>query len=427
MSRTRDYDIVLWGATGFTGRYVAEYLAERYGDTDLNWAIAGRSSERLKDVRDRLVEINRASAGIDVLTGDAFDPASLDAIAERTEVVCSCVGPYAEYGSNLVEACIERGTDYCDLTGEIHWMRRMIDLHHEEALDEEVRIVHGCGFDSVPSDLGTLLVQNYANEQFDTSCSSVDTYVSTSASSMSGGTYASITGTYDAMSGDSDARRAVRSPYSLAPEGERTGPDDGVQLRPAYDDVVGQWTAPFVFAIINEKVVRRSNALLGYPWGRDFRYREVTPTGPGPTGALEATVTSFASALFGGAMSISPLRALVSRFVHPNPGEGPSRDAVEDNSFEVWLVGTGRGPGSDGEFTVEGRIAADRHLGYGATPWMVGEAAVCLARGETDTPLPGGVLTPATGVGAPLADRLRDAGMTISVNRRSPPDRRRAR
>ena len=330
-------------------------------------------------------------------------------------MICATVGPYAEYGSNVIEACIDHGTDYCDLTGEVHWMRRTIDEYHEDARESGVRIVHGCGFDSVPSDFGTLLVQNHANEQFGTSCSSVDAYVSTSSVSMSGGTSASIVGMYEVMASDSAIRSVVRSPYSLAPKGERNGPDDGVQYGPAYDSVTDQWTGPFIFAIINEKVVRRTNALLGYPWGRDFRYREVTPTGTGPSGAAVATTTSATLALFGGAMSVPTLRTLLQRFVLPNPGEGPSRAAVENNSFAVRLVGTGQS-GSDGEFTVEGRVAADRHLGYGATPWMVGEAAVCLARGETDTPLDGGVLTPAAGIGTPLIDRLRSVGMTFSVN-----------
>lgn len=412
----RSYDVVLWGATGFTGQYVAEYLAERYDTTELDWAIAGRDSERLKKLRERLTERDPDSEAIDVLTGDAFDRDSLDAIAEQTRVICTTVGPYAEYGTNVVEACLEHGTDYCDLAGEIHWMRRMIDEHHEDALDEGVRIVHGCGFDSIPSDLGTVLMQTHANEQFGTSCSRVDAYVSTSSFGMSGGTYASLIGTFEAMASDPAIRRVVQSPYSLAPEGERSGPDDGVQQGPAYDSATGQWTAPFVMAIVNEKVVRRSNALLGYPWGRDFRYREVTPTGSGMSGAVGATLTSTGSALFAGAMSVTPFRTFLEQFMLPEPGNGPSQEAIENSGFEIRLVGTGQEPESGDEFTVQGRVAADRHPGYGATPWMLGEAAVCLARGDTDTPLSGGVLTPASGIGTPLIDRLREVGMTFAVD-----------
>lgn len=411
----RTYDVVLWGATGFTGQYVAEYLAERYESSDLTWAIAGRSQERLNNLRDDLAQRNQDWDSLDVLTGDAFDRESLKAIAEQTQVVCSTVGPYAEYGSNLVKACIEHGTDYCDITGEVHWMRRMIDEHHEEARDNGVRIVHACGFDSVPSDLGTLMVQNHANEHFQTRCSNVKAFVSTSSFKLSGGTIASMVGLFEESSRNPAIRRVIESPYSLAPEGERSGPDEGPQQGPVYNEDIGQWTGPFIMAVINEKVVRRSNALLGYPWGRDFRYNEVTPAGRGLPGALSATITSIGLALLAWVLSVPSLRKLLGRFLLPNPGEGPSRDVIEDNSFEVRLVGRVEMSESEDETIVEGRVAAERDAGYGTTPWMLGESAMCLAKGEIDTPLEGGVLTPASAIGTPLIDRLRDVGMTFTV------------
>lgn len=410
-----EYDVVLWGATGFTGRFVAEHLAEHYSLEDLDWAIAGRNADRLSGLRDQLTEYDPDLASLDILTGDALDRDSLDAIAERTSVVCSTVGPYAEYGSGLVEACLDARTDYCDLTGELHWIRQMIDAHHATAADRGVRIVHACGFDAVPSDLGTLLVQSHAVETIGSRCSRVDAYVSTNGFGLSGGTYASILGVYAAAADDPAVRRVVAAPYALAPAGERAGPDEGPQRRPVYDERIGQWTGPFAMALINEKVVRRSNALLGYPWGRDFQYREVTPTGDGLAGAARASIMAVGAGAFTGAMSVSPLRRLLDRYVFPDPGEGPDREAIEGASFEVRLVGSGTVSGREGSFRVAGRIAADRHPGYGATPEMLGEAAIALATGDVESPLDGGVLTPAAGIGPPLIERLRDVGMTVAV------------
>lgn len=414
MPQDRPYDVVLWGATGFTGQFVADYLARTYGTNDLDWAIAGRSRDRLASLRDSLAEAAPACEELDILTGDAFDRESLDAITGQTRVVCATVGPYAEFGSGMVAACVDQGTDYCDLSGEVHWIREMIDAHHEAAAEAGVRIVHGCGFDSIPSDLGTLLVQQAAGDRYGTPCARVDAYVRASSFSLSGGTYASMLGMYEAMAANPSIRSVVRSPYSLAPVGHRDGPDDGPQFRPAHDDVIDQWTGPFVMAIVNEKVVRRSNAILGYPWGPDFRYREVTPTGTGISGAARATLLSATSGLFDGAMRVGPIRSLVANYVLPDAGTGPDDAEIVRASFEVRLVGRGDTP--DGPFTVEGRVAADSHPGYGATPVMLGESAVCLASGETDSPLDGGVLTPASGIGSPLIDRLREAGMTFTVS-----------
>jgi short subunit dehydrogenase-like uncharacterized protein len=415
MARDRSYDVVLWGATGFTGQYVAEFLAERYGDADLAWAIAGRNEERLHALRARLAGIDEDLEDLAILTGDALEPETLEDIAAETHVVCAMVGPYAEYGSHMVAACVDQETDYCDLSGEVHWMRQMIDEHHETARDRGVRIVHGCGFDSVPSDLGTLLVQNHARQAFGTPCDRIDSYVSTSSTSMSGGTYASMVGMYDAMDANPDLRRVLESPYALAPPGERDGPDTETQDGPKYDETIDQWTAPFLMALINEKVVRRSNALLEYPWGREFRYHESTPMGSGVSGATRATGLAAGSFLLDRTMRVETLRGLLAEHLLPSPGEGPSQAEIEESGFEVRLVGTGVAQDTDEAFRIEGHVAADRHMGYGATPWMLGEAAVCLAQGETDSPLDGGVLTPASGIGMPLVERLRDVGMTFTV------------
>lgn len=417
----RRYDIVLWGATGFAGQLVAEYLADRYTE-DLNWAIAGRNPEGLAAVREDLAEINSRWESLDLLIGDAFDPESLHDIAEQTTVVCSTVGPYAEYGSDLVAACVDQRTHYCDLAGEVHWMQRMIDEHHERARERGVSIVHSCGIDSIPSDIGTLLIQNYAQEEFGTPCSRVRTYVtsptfdlSEMADAFSGGTMASMSGLYAARADDPQARRAIDNPYSLAPVGERTGPDGGVQLRPAYDALTDQWTAPFVMATVNEKIVRRTNAVLDYPWGQDFQYSETTPTGDGISGAAVAIGKAAGLGAFIGVMSVKPLRKLADKHLLPDAGEGPTRETIEAFWFTVRLVGAGKAPDSGDSFTVEGTVTGDRDPGYGSTARMLAESAMCLATGEIDTQLEGGVLTPASGIGLPLIDRLETCGMTFSV------------
>jgi short subunit dehydrogenase-like uncharacterized protein len=412
---TRPYDVVVWGATGVAGRLVAEHLAGRYDPDRLALALGGRDEKRLRAVETALVEDNERES-VPVVLGDATDPESLRALAERTRVVCTTVGPYTEYGTPLVEACIEAGTDYCDLTGEVTWVREMIDRYHDRAAEAGVRIVHSCGFDSVPADLGTLLVESFAAERFDTPCEQVSIHLESGRGGVSGGTLASAVAMFEAASRDSFARRVLQNPYSLAPRGERSGVDTGLQRGPRRDPIGSVWTGPSPMAAVNERVVRRTNALLGYPWGREFRCREVVPTGTGPTGAVAAGALAAGIGLGTAAMSVGPVREGLSRFVFPAPGEGPSRARTETGHFTVRVLG--RGVSKDGSFVIGCEVGADQGPGYGATATMLGEAAVCLVDGETDSPLSGGVLTPASGIGRPLADRLREAGMTLRVRER---------
>ncbi|AZQ14224.1 trans-acting enoyl reductase family protein [Halorubrum sp. PV6] len=409
----RTHDIVVWGATGVAGRFTAEYLTERYDSADLELAIGGRSRERLADVAADLTRRSDGWEDVPVVVGDATDPESLRAIAEDTRVVCTTVGPYTTYGSNLVAACVDAGTDYCDLTGEVNWVREMIDRYHEAAVDAGARIVHSCGFDSVPADIGTLLVQSFATEEFGAPCETVRIYLEGGNGSVSGGTLASFGELFEAVATDPLARETLRNPYSLAPAGERSGIDPGEQRGPRRDPLRGSWTAPSPMAAVNERVVRRSNALLGYPWTREFRCSEVVPTGTGPVGAATAGLVAGGLGAFTAAMSIRPLRSAIQKYVFPDPGEGPTRSEAEAGSFSIRVLGRGVAPG--GRFTVEAEFGADRDPGYGATGRMLGESAVCLARGDLDSPHEGGVLTPASGIGLPLADRLREVGFTASV------------
>lgn len=414
MSNTaRTYDLVVWGATGVAGGFVAEHLTERYGADDLSLALGGRNEARLRDLAAELALAADGWDDLPVVVGDATDPESLREVARSTRVVCTTVGPYTEYGTDLVEACIDAGTDYCDLTGEVTWVREMIDRYHDAAESAGVRIVHSCGFDSVPADLGTLLVQSFATAEFGAPCDLVRVYLDGAKGSVSGGTLASGLETFDAASTDPVARETLRNPYSLAPAGERHGVDAGEQRAPKRDALRGGWTAPSPMASMNERVIRRSNALLGYPWGREFRCSEVLPTGGGLGGAAVAGAVTAGLGVGAGAMALGPVRAALRRFAVPALSDGPTREQVAGGHFTVRVLG--RGTATDGPFVVECEVAADRDPGYGATAQLLGESAMCLVSGEIDSPVDGGVLTPASGIGDPLADRLRDVGLTIDA------------
>ncbi len=407
------YDIVIWGATGIAGNLVAEYLTEQYTPNDLSLALGGRNESKLDRVESTLVKRRADWDEIPIALGDATDAESLRPIVKDTQVICTTVGPYTSYGTPLVKECVAAGTDYCDLTGEINWVREMIDRYHDDAVEAGARIIHSCGFDSIPTDIGTLLVQSFGMETYDTPCDIVRVYLEESRGGVSGGTLASFAEVFQAASEDPLVQQTLRNPYSLAPQGERDGVDPGAQTSVKNDPLRAEWTAPSPMAMINERVVRRSNALLGYPWGSEFECTEVMPMGDGISGLLQAGAISAGLGLATAGLSFGPTRQGLRQFVFPDPGEGPSREMIEEGYFTVRVLG--RGTADRGSFVVESEISADRDPGYGATSRMLSEAAMCLLREETDSPLTGGILTPASGIGKPLADRLRKAGFTIEV------------
>jgi len=398
LRRMSELDLVLWGATGFTGRLVAEYLVAR-GPAGLRWALGGRDRVRLEGLRDAI------GASADVVVGDATDPASLAPIVRRTRVVASTAGPYALYGTPLVEACVEAGIDYCDITGEVHWVRDNVDRLHDRAVKNGARIVHCCGFDSVPSDLGVWMLHEHFRERHGRRLARARFYLARVAGGFSGGTVASLLGVLEQAARDRSLRRLLANPYALNPEGERSGPDGPDQLGARHDERLGRWTAPFVMAAINTRVVRRTNALLGYPYGRDFRYGEVTLT-RGRRQALGLALTVNAVMLAGW---FAPTRWLLRRWA-PQPGQGPSAEAREKGFFEVWLDGESEG---DPALKVRVRVRGEHDPGYAETSRMLAESALCLA---LDRPAsPGGILTPAACMGTRLLERLRAAGMTFET------------
>lgn len=386
-------DLILFGATGFTGRLVAEYLRGK----PLQWAIAGRDENKLRALKSEL------ALDVPILVADAKDPQS---IVKQTRVVCTTVGPYAKYGSPLVAACAANGVDYCDLAGETQWIRRMIDAHHDDAKKSGARIVPCCGFDSIPSDLGTLMLQEHARENFGAPCDAITFALGKMRGGFSGGTVASLLNIVDELKRDPSVRKVLFDPYGLNPEGERKGPDGADQRGVAFDRELSAWTAPFMMAAINTRVVRRSNALSGYRYGRDFRYREVMAFPRGPRGLAMATGVTAGLGSFMAGMAIPPVRKVMQRFV-PAPGEGPSPRERERGFFEVDLVGHGR------DFEVRGRVRGRGDPGYAATAVMLAESALSLAKDPRSSD--GGLLTPAHAMGRRLIDRLIAAGMTFDV------------
>lgn len=408
----RDLDLVLWGATGYTGRLVAHHLV-RHGK-DLAWGLGGRGAEKLEALRDELAALRPEARDLPLLVGDSLDPRSLEPIVARTRVVCTTVGPYARYGTPLVSLCAELGTDYCDLSGEVSWMRRNVDRFHDRAKRSGARIVHACGVDSIPSDLGVLLLHRRLEEE-GARLARARYRVRNFRGGVSGGTAASLLEIVKEARTDPAARQVMLDPYALNPAGEREGPDRDSGLRPRLDRDRGVWTAPFLMATINTRVVRRSNALLAFPYGRDFRYDERVDAGRGRRGRMRARMLSWGLSALTGAAAFGPTAWLLRRLVLPAPGEGPSAAERERGSFRITILGDGvREYEDEPTISARVRVAADLDPGYGASARMLAESALCLARREA-VGLEAGVLTPASALGLPLIDRLRPVGVTFEA------------
>jgi short subunit dehydrogenase-like uncharacterized protein len=384
-------DIVVYGATGFTGQLVAEYLAARYGGkSDLKWAMAGRSLDKLAAVRDAI----GAPADTPLIVADAGDPASLKAMLEQTRSVLTTVGPYQLYGSDLVAACAASGTDYLDLCGEPVWMRQMIDAHQATAQSSGARIVFSCGFDSLPFELGVFFVQETAKQVLGAPVSRVKGRVRNMKGTFSGGTAASIKATFAAAAKDLSLVVLLRNPFVLTPGFE--GPKQPPGNKPLFDPDLDAWTAPFVMSTINTRNVHRSNLLMGFPYGRDFVYDEMVLTGRGEKGEANAKLVVAANAEMGGPGG-------------PKPGEGPSREQRESGLYDLLFVGLGE---SGRQIRVA--VRGDRDPGYGSTSKMIAECAVCLLREAPE--VPGGIWTPGAAMRSRLIKRLVDnAGLTFEV------------
>jgi short subunit dehydrogenase-like uncharacterized protein len=391
MKPSPKFDIIVYGATGFTGQLVAEYLAAHYaGKSDPKWAMAGRSLDKLASVRDAI----GAPADTALIQADASDPVSLKAMVDQTRSVLSTVGPYQLYGSELVAVCAATGTDYLDLCGEPVWMRQMIEAHQVTAQSRGARIVFSCGFDSLPFELGVFFCQETAKNTLGAPVSRVKGRVRAMKGTFSGGTAASIQATFAAAAKDLSLVALLKNPFVLTPGFE--GPKQPPGNKPLLDQELGMWTAPFVMATINTRNVHRSNLLLGFPYGKDFVYDEMVLTGAGEEGEANAKRVVAANAEKGGPGG-------------PKPGEGPSKEERESGLYDLLFVGIG-----EGGRQVRVAVRGDRDPGYGSTSKMIAECAICLLR---DTPeVPGGIWTPGAAMGNRLIKRLIDhAGLSFEV------------
>lgn len=406
MENRPQFDIIVWGATAFSGRPIADYLYQHYRDGSVRWALAGRNLAKLEAIRQAL---GATEQEVPLLTADSNDEASLQALCQQTKVVLSTVGPYEWHGSLLVKVCAESGTHYCDLTGEVQWIRRMIDQHQQTAQQTGARIVHCCGFDSIPSDLGVFFLQNQAGEKFGSPLQSIDLYVLELDGSMSGGTAQSLVTVMEQAATDPEVDQVISHPYSLNPLPLKEHPDQPELTTARFAEDIGQWTAPFIMAAINTRIVQRSNALSNYAYGENFTYQEIEAMGTGGKGRAKATLAAFAQRCILGGLRFAPTRYLLKNFVFPKTGEGPSDDPDNPGSYELLLVGKT----ADNQ-QLSARVKGDAEAGYKSTPKMLSEAAICLALDIGDD-IKGGFWTPATAMGTPLLGRLPKAGVTFKL------------
>lgn len=392
---TKPFDLVVHGATGFTGRLVVEYLLRRYpAGSGLRWAMGGRNAAKLAAVRDEL----GAPADTPLVVTDTGNPASLQALMEQTRLVLTTVGPYQLYGNELVAACASADVDYVDLCGEPAWMRQMIDAHEATAKASGARIVFSCGFDSIPFDLGVFMLQREMQARFGQPAQRVRGRVRKMKGTFSGGTAASLKATMAAAAAQPGVLELLRNPFSLTPGFE--GPRQPSGSKPMVDEVLGLWVAPFVMAAINTRNVHRSNFLLGHAYGADFVYDEMMVTGAGEKGEALANAVAADKSL--GADD------------GPQPGEGPSREERESGFYDVLFIGT-----DTAGHSLRVGVKGDRDPGYGSTSKMITEAAVCLLQDAPDTP--GGIWTTAPAMGNALIARLKaNAGLSFTVEEQNP-------
>ena len=409
MAGDRPLDLTLFGATGFTGKLVAHYLAENAAE-GAKIALAGRSEEKLGAVRS---ELPAGASDWPLVVADKSDPDSLKRLAEGTRAVVTTVGPYAKGGLALVEACARAGTHYADLAGEVLFIRDSIDAYEAIAEESGARIVHASGFDSIPSDLGVFVLREKVKADGAGELEDTTFMVVAVRGGISGGTIESLLGQLDEAKGDRDRARISADPYALSPDrgAEPDLGDEGDLRSLKRDTELGAWLAPFMMAPINTRVVRRSNALMGWDYGRKFRYREVMGFRNNPAApAIAGAVTAGMGGLMAG-LSFGPTRSALMK-VLPSAGEGPSEKMREGGFYKI-EIHTRTSSGARYKCTVTGQ----GDPGYKATSGLIGESGLCLALDGDKMPNRAGVLTPATAMGMPLVERLRAAGYTFDAER----------
>ena len=386
MNNPANYDFVVYGASGFTGKLVVEYALNQCSNEDISWAIAGRNLEKLQNLKEKL----KLTDDVGIIQVDSEDQSSIDALVQQTKCVLTTVGPYQLYGDKVVRTCISSGTDYVDLCGEVGFMHKIISECSTEAKQTGARIVFSCGFDSIPFDLGVLFVQEEVMSKYNKYAPSVRGRVRDMNGEFSGGTAASMKATMAALQSDPELLNVLVNPHALCEGFQGVQQDD--DSKPVYDEELDTWVAPFFMAPINTKNIHRSNKLMNHIYGESFKYNEMWIQGPGEEGKAAAEFIS----------TMNPLGDA------PEPGEGPSRESRENGNYDVLFCAD-----IDGE-TIKASVNGDMDPGYGSTSKMITESAICLVKDCQD--LDGGIYTPASSMGTKLIKRLEsNAGLTFKL------------
>lgn len=405
-AQNHKYDIILYGATSFVGQLTAQYLATFSQGRDLNWAMAGRNLQKLETVKASI-----AAPDVDILLADSTDSQSLDALCTQTRVIISTVGPYLKFGEPMIQACVNNGTDYVDLTGEAIFIKDMMDKYQARAQETGARIVNSCGFDSIPSDLGVYFTQQHAQSTFGEPCDTINMRVKAMKGGLSGGTVASMSTIFTEASKNPARRKQLANPYLLNDDSERPNATQNNLFKPVYDTTHHRWLAPFIMSGINTRVVHRSNQLQGYPYGRQFKYDEALWMADGIKG--QAMSYGMAAGIFGfaTAMSFGLSRKVLNDHILPKSGTGPSPEEQENGFFDIRFFGH-----TAHQQSINTKVTGDKDPGYGSTSQMLAQSALCLAQDISKQDVAGGFWTPATAMGDKLITRLTEhAGITFEL------------
>ena len=414
MKKNIKNDLIVFGATGFTGKLVVEYLIKNYGleNQKFTWAIAGRDKAKLEELKQSFILIDPLFAKIDSFVADSFNSKSLDILTSSCSIIISTVGPYIKYGLPLVESCVKNHTNYCDLTGEVPFIRESIDLFHEKAKKNKCRIIHSCGFDSIPSDLGVLLLQKNSLERFNKVCDDINLYVRSIKGGLSGGTISSMMSITKYIKAHPEKRRILSSPFSLNPiDRIKNNAQQPVLKSIRWDSAFKKWTCPFLMSGINTRVVRRTNAVAKFSYGENFKYNEVSSFNRGLEGFLKAFTMLFTLVFLQFSLRSNLLLWILKKIVFPKPGEGPSKPKMENGFFKLKIIGFIKQMQKN-SVTVIG----DSDPGYSATAKMLTESAISILLNENKTPKKYGVLTPASGIGLVLIERLKGKGISFKID-----------
>ena len=383
-----NFDFVIYGATGFTGKLVVEYALKKYSDDEISWAIAGRNLNKLNDLKDKLNLPDK----VGIFEVDSEDQSSIDVLVENTKCVLTTVGPYQLYGDKIIRTCISSGTDYVDLCGEPGWMHKIINECSDDASKSGARVIFSCGFDSIPFDLGVLFVQEKTMEKLSRYAPSVRGRVRAMNGEFSGGTAASMKATMASLSQNPELLNVLINPHALCEGFQGIQQED--DTKPKYDEDLQTWVAPFFMAPINTKNIHRSNALMGHKYGESFMYNEMWISGPGDEGKAIADMIAGTNPIAGDDA--------------PKPGEGPSREKRENGNYDILFCA------DVDEEIIKASVTGDMDPGYGSTSKMITESAICLIKDVPD--LEGGIYTPASSLGTKLIRRLEaNAGLTFKI------------